>query len=147
MAILNHFLAAAISLKETGILPLWIDLSNPSPAQGWAHREWPSFQDCGPADVLLALALVHHLAIGNNVPLADIAAFLVGLGRQVIVEWVPKSDPQVKRLLSSRKDIFPEYNEDGFIAGMQECFHIDERVPVGTTGRVMYLLSALAPTP
>lgn len=133
------------ALRETGILPLWIDLTNLSPAQGWAHREWPSFQDRGPVDCILALALVHHLAIGNNVPLGEIAAFLVGLGRQVIIEWVPKTDPQVKRLLASRKDIFAEYTEDGFIAGMQERFHIDERVPVGKTGRVMYLLSALAP--
>jgi len=130
--------------KVDGILPLWVDLRNPSPPQGWAHREWPSLAERGPADTVLALALVHHLAIGNNVPLADVAAFLAGLGRQVIVEWVPKSDPQVQRLLASREDVFTEYNEDSFVTAVQEFFHIDERAPVGATGRVMYLLSALA---
>jgi ribosomal protein L11 methylase PrmA len=133
-----------VAEKRDGILPLWIDLSNPSPRQGWAHREWPSLEERGPADVVLALALVHHLAIGNNVPLSDVAVFLSGLGRQVILEWVPKTDPQVQRLLSSRKDVFTDYNEDVFVAAMQELFHIDERAPVGATGRVMYLMSVLA---
>ena len=129
--------------NETGILPLWIDLANPSPAQGWAHSEWPSLEARGPADLVLALALVHHLAIGNNVPLPHVAAFLARLGRRVVVEWVPKEDPQVKRLLRSREDVFTDYNEAGFAAAIQQAFRIDERTPVGSTGRVLYLLSAL----
>jgi SAM-dependent methyltransferase len=130
--------------KETGILPLWIDLTNPSPAQGWDHREWPSLASRGPADVVLALALVHHLAIGNNVPLAEFTRFLSRLGRKIIVEWVPKDDPQVQRLLVSREDVFPEYHEAGFVAAVGERFHIDERIAIGTTGRVLFLLSGLA---
>jgi ribosomal protein L11 methylase PrmA len=129
--------------KEIGILPLWIDLTNPSPAQGWGHREWPSLEARGPADVVLALALVHHLAIGNNVPLPDLARFLSRLGRQIIIEWVPKEDPQVQRLLVSRKDVFAEYHENGFVAAMREVFQIDDRMVVGSTGRVLFLLSAL----
>lgn len=132
-----------VAERETGILPLWIDLRNPSPAQGWAHREWPSLEARGPADVVLALALVHHLAIGNNVPLADIAMFLAGLGRRSIVEWVPKQDPQVQRLLASREDVFPGYHEDGFVEAIGKTFRIDERIAVGSTGRILYLLTAL----
>ncbi|MEX2111442.1 MAG: class I SAM-dependent methyltransferase [Gemmatimonadaceae bacterium] len=130
--------------KETGIMPLWIDLTNPSPAQGWAHREWPSLEARGPADAVLALALVHHLAIGNNVPFTTLASYLSRLARQVIIEWVPKDDVQVRRLLASRKDVFTGYHEDGFVAAMRTFFRIDERVAVGSTGRVMYLMSALA---
>jgi SAM-dependent methyltransferase len=129
--------------NETGILPLWIDLANPSPAQGWAHGEWPSLEGRGPADLVLALALVHHLAIGNNLPLAHVAAFLSRLGRRIVVEWVPKDDPQVQRLLRSREDVFTDYNEDGFTTAISQFFNIDERTPVGSTGRVLYLLSAL----
>jgi ribosomal protein L11 methylase PrmA len=130
--------------SETGILPLWIDLANPSPAQGWAHGEWPALDARGPADLVMALALVHHLAIGNNVPLAHVADFLSRLGRRVVVEWVPKEDPQVGRLLRSREDVFSEYHEDGFAAAIKKFFSIDERSPVGSTGRVLYLLSTLA---
>lgn len=125
-------------------MPLWIDLTNPSPAQGWAHREWPSLEARGPADAVLALALVHHLAIGNNVPFTTLASYLSRLARQVIIEWVPKDDVQVRRLLASRKDVFTGYHEDGFVAAMRTFFRIDERVAVGSTGRVMYLMSALA---
>ena len=130
--------------NETGILPLWIDLANPSPPQGWAHGEWPSLEARGPADLVMALALVHHLAIGNNVPLAHVADFLSRLGRRVVVEWVPKEDPQVGRLLRSREDVFAEYNEESFAAAIQKFFSVDERTPVGSTGRVLYLLSARA---
>lgn len=80
---------------EVGVHPLLVDLTNPAPAQGWAHAEWPALAQRGPFDAVLALALVHHLAIGNNVPLAGVAQMLIGLGRQVIIEWVPKPDPQV----------------------------------------------------
>ncbi len=129
--------------NEAGILPLWIDLANPSPGQGWAHSEWPSLEARGPADLVLALALVHHLAIGNNVPLPHVAAFLSRLGRWVIVEWVPKEDPQVERLLRSREDVFSAYNEESFAAAIRQVFNVEERRPVGSTGRVLYLLSAL----
>jgi SAM-dependent methyltransferase len=93
---------------ETGVLPLLLDLTNPSPALGWAHHERLSLEERGPADVLLALALVHHLAIGHNLPLEQVAGFLARLGRNLIVEFVPKSDSQVRRLLRSRPDIFPD---------------------------------------
>ena len=127
--------------SETGILPLWIDLANPSPAQGWAHGEWPSLEARGPADLVMALALVHHLAIGNNLPLTRVAEFLSRLGRSVVLEWVPKEDPQVARLLRSREDVFVEYHEEGFAAAINKFFNVDERTPVGSTGRVLYLLS------
>ncbi|MEX2182037.1 MAG: class I SAM-dependent methyltransferase [Gemmatimonadaceae bacterium] len=125
---------------ETGIHPLLVDLANPSPAQGWDHAEWPSLAARGPFDAVLALALVHHLAIGNNVPLEGVAAQLARLGTTVIIEWVPKSDPQVQRLLSAREDIFDRYTEDEMraafaVLGLREQL----RKPVGESGRTLHL--------
>ena len=78
--------------KETNLLPLVLDLTNPSPAIGWMNAERASFIDRGPVDAVMALALVHHLAISNNVPLPDLADFFASLGRWLIVEFIPKED-------------------------------------------------------
>jgi ribosomal protein L11 methylase PrmA len=122
------------------LLPLVLDLSNPSPALGWAAEERESLEQRGPADVVLALALVHHLAIGNNVPLPKVADFFARLGRHLIIEFVPKSDSQVQRMLSSRADIFTDYTQGGFEAAIDEHFRIDERHPIGGSQRVLYVL-------
>ncbi len=62
------------------VLPLVSDLTNPSPGLGWAGEERKSLAGRGPVDLILAVALVHHLAIGNNVPLPHIARFFARLG-------------------------------------------------------------------
>jgi ribosomal protein L11 methylase PrmA len=129
---------------EPGILPLLLDLTNPSPALGWAHRERLSLEERGPADVLLALAVVHHLAIGHNLPLERVASFLARLGRHLIVEFVPKSDSQVQRLLRDRPDIFPDYTAEGFEAAFRSCFRIERAVPVADSERTLYLMTALS---
>ena len=131
------------SEHETGILPLLLDLTNPSPAQGWAHGERLSLEERGPADVLLALAVVHHLAIGHNLPLDRVAAFLARLGRHLIVEFVPKTDSQVRRLLRDRPDIFPDYTREGFEAAFGSHFRIERAVPVADSERTLYLMAAL----
>ena len=125
---------------EVNVHPLLVDLTNPSPLQGWDHAEWPSFAARGPFDAVLALALVHHLAIGNNVPLDGVAAMLTRLGRAVIIEWVPKQDPQVQRLLSAREDIFDHYTEDGLRAAFALVGYREQlRKPVGDSGRTLHL--------
>ncbi|HEY7636530.1 MAG TPA: hypothetical protein VH763_13345 [Gemmatimonadales bacterium] len=129
---------------ESGILPLLLDLTNPSPAQGWAHRERLSLEERGPADALLALALVHHLAIGHNLPLERVAAFLARLGRTVVIEFVPKSDSQVQRLLRSRPDIFPEYTREGFEEAFRRHFRIDHSAPIPESERTLYLMTSCA---
>lgn len=124
---------------ESGVYPLLVDLTNPAPAQGWDHGEWPSLAARGPFDAVLALALVHHLAIGNNVPLAGVAQMLAHLGAQVIIEWVPKADPQVQRLLSAREDIFDGYTEEGLLAAFAAIgFRPVQREAVGTSGRTLF---------
>lgn len=126
--------------SETGILPLLLDLTNPSPAQGWAGTERLSLAQRGPADALLALALIHHLAIGHNLPLDRVAGYLSQLGRLLIIEFVPKSDSQVKRLLLSRPDIFPGYTKEGFEAAFQRDYEIKAVNRVADSERWLYCM-------
>ena len=125
--------------NEKHLLPLVIDLTNPSPALGWAHRERSSMLERGPVDLVMALALIHHLAISNNVPLSLVAGFLANIGRWAIVEFVPKSDSQVKRLLATRKDIFDKYTEEGFEEAFGLFFKLMEKVSIPGSQRTLYL--------
>lgn len=127
---------------ETGILPLLLDLTNPSPAQGWAGRERLSLEERGPADALLALAFIHHLAIGHNLPLEQIARYLSRIGRRLVIEFVPKSDSQVKRLLLSRPDIFPHYTKDGFEQAFARYFTVESVSPIEGSDRWLYAMSS-----
>jgi hypothetical protein len=130
------------AVGETRMLPLLEDLFNPSPDLGWALRERRSLVRRGPADLVLALALVHHLAIGNNVPLDRIAEFFQSIGAWLIVEFVPKSDSQVQRLLSSRKDIFVGYSREGFEKDFSRFFEIVRSASVPDSERTLYFMRA-----
>jgi hypothetical protein len=123
---------------DSRLVPLVMDLCNPTPALGWRNRERMSLADRGPADFAFALALVHHLAIGNNVPLDEIVEFLHGHARRVLVEWIPKDDPMAKRLLRTRKDVFADYNQPAFEAALTRLFHIEQAIPVARSGRTLY---------
>ena len=129
---------------ETGLLPLLLDLANPSPAQGWAGRERLSLEERGPADAVLALALIHHLAIGHNLPLDRIAGYLARLGRVLIIEFVPKSDAQVSRLLLSRADIFPNYTKEQFERAFARYFTIESTERIKDSERWLYCMSAIS---
>lgn len=128
---------------ERRLLPLLLDLSNPSPALGWAHTERQSLAERGPADVALALGLVHHLAIGNNLPLAAVAAFFRRLANALIVEFVPKSDSQTRRLLRNREDVFPGYDQQGFEAAFRGHFRIESAVRITDSERTLYAMRAV----
>jgi hypothetical protein len=122
------------------ILPLIGDLANPSPAIGWALEERASFLDRANPDALLALALVHHLAIGNNVPLPAVAALFARIAPNAIVEFVPKDDPMTRRLLAARRDIFHGYTIDGFRAAFGGAFDIVREAPITDSPRTLFLL-------
>ncbi len=128
------------SRGDTKLLPLLLDLTNPTPAFGWAHAERASFADRGPVDLVMALALIHHLVIGNNLPFDRVAAFLAGLGRHLIIEFVPREDSQVQRLLAVRKDIFSRYTQESFETAMKSQFETIAKHPVRDTQRTLYLM-------
>lgn len=126
--------------NRTNILPLINDLTNPSPALGWANEERCSLRERGPVDACLALALVHHLALTNNVPLDRIAKFFSSLCTWLLVEFVPKSDSQVRRLLASREDIFDHYTQDDFERDFSKHFTIERRQPIESSERMLYTM-------
>lgn len=122
------------------MLPLLTDLSNPSPSLGFALAERFSFLERAKPDLVLALALIHHLRITYNIPLSMLAEFFAGLGRHLVIEFVPKSDVMTQALLKSREDTFFDYDKDGFLASFQRYFVIKAEVPVAGTDRILYLL-------
>ena len=126
--------------KQSRMLPLVMDFTNPSPSLGWHNQERHSLLERAPADALLALALIHHLAISNNVPLPLLAEYFRDLGRWLIIEWVPKEDSQVQKLLASRQDIFTEYHQSGFEAAFGAYFTVHEKADVQDSPRVLYLM-------
>ncbi len=126
------------------VLPLLCDLTSPSPALGWALSERDSLLSRGPADAVMALALVHHLAISNNVPLARLTDFFAGVAKTLIVEFVPKEDSQVQRLLATREDIFGEYSRESFEAALARRFDIIRSAGMSESERTLYLAQARA---
>jgi ribosomal protein L11 methylase PrmA len=128
--------------SEEYLLPLLMDLTNPSPGTGWENTERASFIQRGPADLVMALALIHHLAIANNVPLPGIARFFHTLGRFLIIEFIPKEDSQVKRLLSTRDDVFPGYTRECFEHDFSRYFTIVDKKPVAQSKRILYLMQS-----
>lgn len=128
------------SSKETNILPLLMDLTNPSPAIGWRNWERESFIDRSPAEMVFALALMHHLAISNNVPFPILAAFFSDIGNWLIIEFIPKSDSQVQKMLQSRLDIFDEYTQMDFEHIFERYFKIHKKEKIQESERYLYLM-------
>jgi len=127
--------------NESSILPLLLDLTNPTPGLGWNSTERYALADRGPVDCIMALALIHHLSISNNVPFGRVASFFAGLcGHSLIIEFVPKSDSQVQRLLRSREDIFAEYDREHFEQAFGEYFTIRRAEAIEGTERILYLM-------
>jgi ribosomal protein L11 methylase PrmA len=125
---------------ETRLLPLLLDLTNPSPGLGWAHGERASLVDRGPSELVMALALIHHLAISNNVPLDRVADWFARLAGRLIVEYVPKTDPKVQILLANRIDVFDHYTTSDFEAAFARRFETEDRSPIPGSDRVLYLM-------
>ena len=126
--------------KIRNILPLVSALQMPAPQIGWANEERASFTQRAKADLLLMLALIHHLAISANLPLEKIALWLKEAGHYIIIEFVPKSDDRVQLLLKNREDIFSEYSIERFRDIFSRHFDFLREEKIGDTERVLFLL-------
>ncbi len=131
-----------VSKKETNILPLFLDLTNPSPSIGWENKERMSLIERGPTDTVMALALLHHLAISNNLPFIKIASFLHKLCNSLIIEFIPKNDSQIQRMLSTREDIFDNYTQKNFEKEFSKFFNQEQVVKIKDSKRTLYLMKA-----
>lgn len=131
--------------NETRILPLLQDLTNPTPGLGWAGTERMSFAERGPADILLALALIHHLVIGGNVPLRAVSEMFANLGEWLVIEFVPPTDSQVQRMLAGRRGVILPYDQAVFEKTFAVEFEIVRRAPISGTERTLYLMRRRRP--
>ena len=113
---------------------------NPSPALGWEARERMSLFERGPVDAIIALALIHHLALANNVPLQRLVDLFAKLCNILIIEFIPKDDSQAQRLLANREDIFNDYEQEQFERLFREYFLIEQRRKIRDSKRTLYLM-------
>lgn len=130
------------SSKINNLLPLYMDLTNPSPRLGWGNNETINLNDRGNVDLILSLALIHHLVIANNIPFNLVAKQMASLTMYLVIEFVPKSDPMVQKLLCLREDIFTDYDEQSFEHTFLKFFEILKTDKIGDTGRSIYLMKS-----
>jgi ribosomal protein L11 methylase PrmA len=124
--------------QHANILPLTVDLMNPSPRQGWAQEERRGLGERGPAQFALCLALVHHLAISGNVPFGRIVEWLSTIAEAGVVEFVPKSDPMVQAMLRTRQDVFSSYTQGAFEETLGKHFQINDATRLPKSERTLY---------
>jgi ribosomal protein L11 methylase PrmA len=129
--------------EQIQLLPLYLDAANPSPSQGWSEVERPGIAERASADAVIALAFVHHIAIGKNVPLDRVIAWLVDLAPQGIVEFVPKADPMVRKMLAIREDIFADYTEEAFVGALERRASIVKARTISESGRKAFWFNRL----
>lgn len=126
---------------ETKLLPLLMDLTNPSMGLGWLCEERDSLFDRASADLVMALALVHHLCISNNVSFERLVQFFSDITlKYLLVEFVPKEDSKVGILLATREDVFSDYDLDGFKAAMDLSFELESEYQIDGSVRTLLLL-------
>jgi hypothetical protein len=129
------------------ILPLCVDIADPTPATGFNNAERASFTDRMPADLVVALALLHHLALGRNLPLSKIAAYLATLTRTwLILEFIPLTDPKARDLIRNRKDFSTPYEKTVMEAEFEQYFVIERQVSIPGTERTLYRMKKITVT-
>ena len=126
--------------KNRVIIPLVTDLSDPSPGLGWRGLERPPLKQRSKPDLVLCLALIHHLVIGRNLLLSDVVHWLASLQASVVIEFIDRSDEQVQRLLRNRSDIFSDYNKEEFLRLIESLFLVQQQVVLSSGTRTLYLL-------
>jgi len=128
-------------LREEGdedILPLVMSVTDPSPDLGWRGRERASLERRGTPELVLCLAIVHHICITGNVPVREFLDWLRSLDAALVIEFPDRADPMVQRLLSGKREgSNPDYETAVFEAALEERFAIDRRASVSET-RTLY---------
>jgi len=122
-----------------GILPLCVDISDPTPAAGFRHAERSSFTERMRADLVVALALVHHLVLGKNIPLGGVARYFAELcGEHLVIEFVPLSDEKAQELVRPKSRWHMPYDAENFEKIFGVYFQIGRKEPIPGTERILY---------
>jgi hypothetical protein len=129
------------------VLPLCIDLANPSPAMGWRGRERKRLEERGRPELILCLGLIHHLVIAANVPLAEVVDWLASFGAELLLEFPSKRDPMVRALLRNKRDQYDDYSREHLEAELRRHFDIHLSAPLPSAERTLYHAVPLLPRP
>ena len=125
---------------SSNILPLVMNLGNVSPAQGWMGQERQSFDHRKQPDLILCLALIHHIRLSANIPNALFLQWLRGFDSDVILEFVNREDEMVIKLLTNKKEQYEDYNLDQFLREAEALFTVHDRAPLkGGKREIFYL--------
>jgi len=130
--------------NEKNILPLLMDLTNPSPDIGWQNTERMSFLRRSSADTVVALALIHHLCISNNIPFEKLAIFFKKISHFLIIEFIPETDSQVKRLMSCMDIDYPNYTREVFEKVFSKYFFIHKTFHITESERIIYFMEKIS---
>ena len=128
------------------ILPLVVNLADASPAQGWRGAERKDLASRGAPDLVLCLALVHHVVITANIPLADFIDWLASLGASVVIEFVGREDEMVEALLANREDQYDDYTLATFRGLLAEKFRIRDEAPLKSGRRTIFFVEPVQGT-
>lgn len=128
--------------KNTTVLPLVGNVADPSPNLGWRGTERRSLAERGRPELVLCLALIHHIVIGANIPLGEFVNWLAALGGDVILEFVTKQDPMVQGLLRNKEDNYADYEQGCLERCLSSSFTIVRRETLGSGTRIMYHAAA-----
>lgn len=124
--------------RVVNILPLIVNVTDPSPNLGWRNMERKRINERGQLDLILALALIHHVVIGGNIPMVEFVQCLRDLGGELVIEFVTRRDPMVVTLLRNKDDHSADYDEQVFERELAARFTIAKRQPLGSGTRIMY---------
>ncbi|WP_397568482.1 methyltransferase [Schlesneria sp. T3-172] len=128
----------SLDARQTTVLPLRVDLANPSPSQGWRGRERTRLEDRGRPDLLLCLGLIHHLVIAANVPLPDVVDWLASFQAELVLEFPSKQDAMVRALLRNKRDQYTDYSVECLEAELCRHFQLEQRVKLPSGERTLY---------
>jgi hypothetical protein len=138
--VVGELFAASRADGSTSILPLVVDLADPSPARGWRGVERRRLEERGRPDLVLALALVHHLAISRNLPFSELVTWLRSLGGRLVIEFADRDDPMVARLLAGKRaEVHEDYGREQFERALAAGFELERREALGSGTRTLYL--------
>ena len=133
-----------LSQKEktsSNILPIVMNLANTSPSQGFASKERKSFEERGNPELIICLALIHHMRISSNIPNIEFLKYLRSFDAEIIIEFVDRHDEMVKKLLTNKKEDYPDYNKQDFLREVQKYFEIKDRQSLKNDNREIFFLT------